>query len=72
MTRDGLDDLFADLPPVLSVPEVATVLGMTKAGVYRWLADGTIPGYRVAKSWFIVRDELKQTLRQGRNTPNEE
>lgn len=66
-STDSLDEVFAGLPPMLSVSEVAGILGMTRAGVYRWLGEGTIPGYRIAKSWFVVRDELKQILRDGAN-----
>jgi len=41
---------------------------MTKPGVYKWLKDGVIPGYKVGSTWFILRDELKQTLEAGANT----
>ena len=40
---------------------------MTKPGVYKWLKEGVIPGYKVGSSWFILRDELKETLRAGAN-----
>lgn len=64
---DGLDALFEGQPSTLSVSEVAELLGMTKQGVYYWLRSGVIPGYKLATTWFIVRDELKETLRQGSN-----
>lgn len=63
----GLDALFEDLSKTLTVPEVAELLGMTKPGVYKWLKDGVIPGYKVGSTWFILRDELKQTLEAGAN-----
>lgn len=66
---DGLDALFDGLQPTLSVPEVASLLGMTKQGIYRWLHDGVIPGYKVGATWFVLRDELKDTLRKGANMP---
>lgn len=66
---DGLDALFEGRKETLTVPEVAELLGMTKPGVYKWLKDGVIPGYKVGATWFILRDELKETLRQGANTP---
>lgn len=64
---DAVDALFAGRKETLSVPEVAELLGMTKQGIYHWLRDGVIPGYKVGTSWFILRDELKETLRAGAN-----
>ena len=40
---------------------------MTKPGVYKWLHEGVLPGYKVGSTWFILRDELKETLRAGAN-----
>lgn len=65
----GLDALFEGRRDTLSAPEVAEMLNMTKQGVYHWLRDGVIPGYKVGTTWFILRDELKETLRQGANAP---
>ena len=66
---DGLDALFEGRPSTLSVSEVAEILGMTKQGVYYWLRGGVIPGYKLATTWFILRDELKDALREGANAP---
>ncbi|MFC3690456.1 helix-turn-helix domain-containing protein [Aquipuribacter hungaricus] len=65
---DELDALFAEYKDTLNVGDVAELLGMTKQGVYLWLRDGVIPGYKVGTSWFILREELKKTLRAGANT----
>ena len=32
-----------------------------------WLKDGLIPGYKIGTTWFVIRDELKDTLRKGAN-----
>lgn len=66
---DGLDALFKGLAPTLTAPEVAELLGMTKQGVYNWLRDGVIPGYKLGNTWFVLRDELKEALRHGANVP---
>jgi excisionase family DNA binding protein len=66
---DGLDALFEGRRETLTAPEVAELLGMTKQGVYHWLRDGVIPGYKLGSQWFILRDELKETLRKGANEP---
>ena len=63
----ALDALFEGRGATLTVPEVAEILGMTKPGVYKWLKDGVIPGYKVGATWFILRDELKATLQAGSN-----
>lgn len=68
---DGLDRLFEGHREMLSAPEVAELLGMTKQGVYNWLREGVIPGYKLGTSWFISRDELKEALRRGANGPRE-
>lgn len=64
---DAIDDLFQLDPPTLGPTEVAERLGTTKKTVYVWLRDGIIPGYRVGTTWLILRDELKDTLRNGAN-----
>lgn len=66
-TPDALDALFEGRADTLTAQEVADLLRMTKQGVYNWLRDGVIPGYKVGTSWFILRDELKATLRAGGN-----
>lgn len=64
---DPLDALFEGRKPTLEAGEVAELLGMTKQGVYNWLRDGVIPGYKLGNSWFILRDDLKEAMRRGSN-----
>jgi excisionase family DNA binding protein len=65
---DAIDALFEQDPPTLGAALVAERLGTTPKTVYGWLRDGLIPGYRVGTTWFIITDELKDTLRRGANT----
>ncbi|MDN5764178.1 MAG: helix-turn-helix domain-containing protein [Microlunatus sp.] len=67
IVTDGLDGLFAGRKEIFTVQEVADLLRMNKAGVYKWLKEGVIPGYRRGRSWFILRDELKDWMRLGSN-----
>lgn len=67
VVTSALDALFEGRGSTLTVPEVAEILGMTKPGVYKWLKDGVIPGYKVGGTWFVLRDELKATLAAGSN-----
>ena len=62
-----LDRLFDGQPPAMTVSAVAEVMGLSKQAVYKWLHDGVVPGYKVGSTWFILRDELKDTIREGRN-----
>ena len=66
-----LDDLFADLPPNLNVQQTAEVLGIRPSTVYKWLNEGVLPGYKVGSAWVILRDEVKDRIRSGRNLPDE-
>lgn len=65
--RDGLDGLFTGQPASMTAADVAELLGVTKQAVYGWLREGTIPGYKLGSTWFVVRDELKATMRAGSN-----
>ena len=62
-----LDELFATLPPLLRVHDVAELLSMTDQGVNKWITTGVIPAYKVGRSWVIVRDELRDTIAAGSN-----
>lgn len=67
MSQDALDRLFEQDPPTLGPAEVAEKLGTTTRTIYAWLREGIIPGYKVGATWFVLRDELKDTLRAGAN-----
>ena len=62
-----LEQLFDGYGRTLSVPEVSTLLGMSKQGVYHWLHSGTIKGHKVGSSWFILTEDLKSHLDNGSN-----
>jgi excisionase family DNA binding protein len=62
-----LDNLFADLPAILNVSQTAKVLGIQRSTVYKWLNEGVLPGYKVGSAWVILRDEVRDTIRSGRN-----
>ena len=67
MTPSRLDELFADRPKRLTVPEVAELLGVTTQGVYKWIHTGVIPAYKLGNSWLILRDELRDAIASGSN-----
>lgn len=67
--HDALDALFAGRPETLSVEDVAELFNISKQNAYAWLRDGVIPGYKIGSTWRVIRDELKETMRQGANAP---
>lgn len=62
-----VDELFASYPVVMSVAQVAEVLGRPHSTIYKWLGDATIPASKVGDSWVIYRDEVKALVTSGRN-----
>ncbi len=65
VARDALDALFEPYPETLTVSEVAKLLRKTTAGVYGMCKSGRLPAYQVAGSWLVLRDALKEQMRQG-------
>lgn len=63
----ALDELFAGRAQTLPASEVAEMLGLSTQAVYRWLNAGVIPAYKIGSTWFILRDELRDTLEAGSN-----
>ena len=63
----NLDAVFDDLPKLLDPDQVAELLGRSKAAVYGWLRNGTIPGYKLGSGWVIVAADLKEYIRAGAN-----
>ena len=67
-----LDDLFAGYPEHLTVAQLAEILGINTANAYRWLREGTVPGYKVGRAWIILRDEVKERVLEGSNIPRDQ
>lgn len=68
VTDHGLEHLFADLPTILTPEEVADLLRMNKAAIYRWLNEGYLPGHKIGNNWRILRDDLQEWMRRRSNT----
>lgn len=64
---DAIDHLFAGCPPTIGPNDVSTRLGVSIKSVYKYLKEGLIPGYQLGTTWFVITEELKQTLRKGAN-----
>lgn len=64
---DAIDHLFEGCPATISPGDVSIRLGVSTKSVYKYLKDGLIPGYQLGTTWFVITEELKQTLRKGAN-----
>jgi excisionase family DNA binding protein len=47
--------------------DVADVLGVTEPVIRQWLREGDLVGYRVGKSWRVLKSELRAYLISHRN-----
>ena len=66
-TKEG--SRLADYPPVLTVPELAGLLRISRANAYRLVRDGDLPGVRrVGRSIRILTASVLSWLDQGRDS----
>jgi excisionase family DNA binding protein len=62
-----IDELFENLPSVLTVTDLTRILGKDRTTVYRWLRKGEIPGVLIDTTWIIYRDEVRDYLLSRHN-----
>lgn len=67
-----LDDLLDQYPLQMSVTEVAEVLGVTQRTVLSWLKGGQLPGFRLPNQWRVLREDLRQYLKDAYNIKDEQ
>jgi len=64
----SLDRLFVGLPERLNVQQLTDILGLSSPTVtYRWLRDGRVPAIQLGSHWIILRDDVKEHLRDHYN-----
>lgn len=51
---------------ILSIPEAAAILGVSRIAVFKRVKSGAIPAFRVGRSWAIAREDLPAAA--GRQT----
>ena len=49
---------YSELPLTLSVPEVAAVLGISRAGAYELVHSASFPKVKIGKRIVVPRDKL--------------
>ena len=61
---------MTDPPTVLSPDEIATILGVHRNTVWRWLATGKLPGRKVGNVWLTSATALGTWLDSRNDAPN--
>ena len=56
---------MSEMPKLLLVSEVATILRVSERTVFRLLLRGKLVGVRVGKQWRVPEQELLRVLRCG-------
>ncbi|MCV7193147.1 helix-turn-helix domain-containing protein [Mycolicibacterium brumae] len=54
------DDLFDSLPLLLSVPQAAKILGISRAAGYRLAKSGDLPTRRLGGRVYVVTESLRE------------
>lgn len=62
MSVDNIDRLCDELPPIVTVDEVAKLLRYNPVTIGRWLETGFLPGSKLGKEWRILREDIRQLL----------
>lgn len=53
---------YSELPLTLSVPEVAAVLGISRAGAYELVHSASFPKIKIGKRILVPKDKLIEWL----------
>ena len=56
---------YSDLPLTLSVPEVAAVLGISRAGAYELVHSASFPKVKIGKRILVPKDKLIDWIEQN-------
>lgn len=56
------DTLFDELPFLLSVPQAAALLGISRAAAYRLVTSGELPVKRLGGRVYVVTTSLRDLL----------
>ena len=56
--------------PLLTVPEMAQMLGLTRTEAYGWLEANLVPHQRRGSRYVIFRADVERLARQGTTPPD--
>ena len=63
--KKGTFKSYEDLPLMLSVPEMAAVLGISRAGAYELARSEGFPALRIGTRIVIHKDELREWIKRN-------
>ena len=56
------DDPFGGLPLLISVPQAAKLLGISRAAAYRFASAGDLPTKRLGRRVYVVSAKLREFI----------
>jgi predicted DNA-binding transcriptional regulator AlpA len=56
------DDPFAGLPLLIPVPEVAKLIGISRAAAYRFASAGDLPIKKLGRRVYVVSAKLREFI----------
>ncbi len=60
-----MNNNYENLPAVLNANQLATALGISRAGAYQLLNTATFPTLRIGKRLLVPRDKLVEWIEQN-------
>ena len=63
--KKGTFKSYEDLPLMLSVPEMAAALGISRAGAYELARSAGFPALRIGNRIVIPKDELREWIKRN-------
>lgn len=60
--RSDLPTAARDLPALISVPQAARILGLSRASAYRYAAAGELPTKRFGSRIYIITAKIKPLI----------
>lgn len=54
-----------NMPPWVSVDQIAEHLGVTRDSIYRWIERKALPAHRVGRLWKFQLSEVDDWVRKG-------
>ena len=63
--KKGTFKSYEDLPLMLSVPEMAAALGISRAGAYELARSEGFPALRIVTRIVIPKDELREWIKRN-------
>jgi excisionase family DNA binding protein len=54
---------------ILTVPEIAEYLKVSRSTVWRWCSEGKLPAFKMGKIWRVHRAEIEKIVGQNLGTP---